>query len=136
MNRIATTVNQFHSGTGVGDAITDEMFTWRDHLRQLGYRSEIFAEHIHPALRGEIRPITSYLGEPEAVLIVHHSMGYGAFDDVLELPDRKAWPTTTSRPSTSSTMSTPGGTSGSATASSAGSRHTRRSRRCLGVQPS
>ncbi len=89
MNRIATTVNQFHSGTGVGDAVTNEMFTWRDHLRQLGYRSEIFGEHVHPALREEIRPITSYLGEPEAVLIVHHSMGYDAFDDVLELPDRK-----------------------------------------------
>ena len=136
MNRIATTVNQFHSGTGVGDAITNEMFTWRDHLRQLGYRSEIFGEHVHPALR-EDQTDHPHLGDPDALLIVHHSMGYDAFDDVLELRIARSSPITTSHPRRSSTMNTADGTCDSAIVSSAGSQHTQSqpslSRRTTGV---
>ncbi len=85
-----TAVNQFHSGTGIGDAVTNEMLSWREHLRALGHRSDVFATHIHPDLRSEIRPIRSYLGDPGALLIIHHSMGFDAFETVVGLPDRKA----------------------------------------------
>jgi glycosyltransferase involved in cell wall biosynthesis len=81
-------VNQFHSGTGEGDAVTHHMFEIRQHLRSLGYSSDIYAQHIAPSLRREIRSIDNYWGEPDGVLIVHHSMGHGAFERVIALPDR------------------------------------------------
>jgi glycosyltransferase involved in cell wall biosynthesis len=85
-----TAVNQYHGGTAVGDAITDQMLAWRQHLRALGHRSEIFADHVHPDLATEIRPLSAYLGDADALLIVHHSMGTDGFDDMLDLPERKA----------------------------------------------
>jgi FkbM family methyltransferase len=83
-----TPVNQFHSGTGEGDAVTQHMLELRGHLRRLGHPSEIFGEFIPPSLEHEVLPIRSYHGDPDAILIVHHSMGHGAFEHVLGLSDR------------------------------------------------
>jgi glycosyltransferase involved in cell wall biosynthesis len=82
-------VHQFHSGTGVGDAITGDMLEIRRVLRKAGYQSEIFAEHVAPGLGGEINLLNDYKGDGEALLIIHHSMGFDAFDKVVGLPDRK-----------------------------------------------
>jgi len=79
-------VHQFHSGTASGDAITNQMLALQGHLRAMGYRSEIFAEHIVPELVSRIRPIHSYEPTGADLLVVHHSTGYGAFDDVVALP--------------------------------------------------
>ncbi len=86
----ATAVHQFHSGTAPGDAITQQMFMLRSELRAMGFTSEIYAEHIHPTLTREIRSLNSYTGAENQVLLVHHSMGYDAFDRVIALPDRIA----------------------------------------------
>ena len=43
-------VHQFHAGTAPGDAITNQMLDVQAHLRRLGWRSEIFAEHVAPDL--------------------------------------------------------------------------------------
>jgi glycosyltransferase involved in cell wall biosynthesis len=83
-----STVHQFHSGTAVGDAITQQMIFLRSRLRALGFKSEIFAQHIPDELAGDIRNIATWKPEDSAVdtlLLVHHSMGYTAFDDVLGL---------------------------------------------------
>jgi glycosyltransferase involved in cell wall biosynthesis len=81
-------VNQFHSGTGWGDAVTQHMLELQQRLHRLGYPSNIYAEHVDQTLKGTIRSIHDYHGEPDDVLIVHHSMGYGAFERVIALPDR------------------------------------------------
>src|SRR5947208_2917856 len=60
---IRATAHQFHSGTAAGDAVTQSMFEIQQYLRDLGYASD-------------------------NVLIIHHSMGHGAFERVLRLPDR------------------------------------------------
>ena len=78
-----TEVHQFHSGTAAGDAITNEMLAWQIHLQQLGYRSEIYAQHIPDALSGAIHDIQSYSPQPGAVLLLHHSMGHDILDQVL-----------------------------------------------------
>ncbi len=80
-------VHQFHSGTAVGDAITNQMFELQRLLRELGYESEILAEHIAPELQDRIRSIHAYRGSDLDLLLLHHSMGYGAFDDVVLLPN-------------------------------------------------
>src|SRR6202020_1650764 len=41
-------VHQFHSGSAVGDAITNAMFLMQAQLRALGYESDIFVEHRAP----------------------------------------------------------------------------------------
>jgi glycosyltransferase involved in cell wall biosynthesis len=80
-------VHQFHSGTAVGDAITNQMFELQRLLRELGYQSEIFAEHIAPGLQDRIHSVHGYPGSELDLLLLHHSMGYGAFDDVVFLPN-------------------------------------------------
>jgi glycosyltransferase involved in cell wall biosynthesis len=81
-------VNQFHSGTALGDAVTQNMLELREELRSLGYRSDIYAEHVAAGLEADIQPIGSYRGSRDHVLLVHHSMGHDAFDRVVALPDR------------------------------------------------
>ena len=83
-------VHQFHSGTAPGDAITQQMLALRAELRSLGHVSEIFAEHVHSSLTDDVLPLDTYRGDPSQVLLVHHSMGYDAFERVVSLPDRIA----------------------------------------------
>jgi glycosyltransferase involved in cell wall biosynthesis len=80
-------VHQFHSGTAEGDAITNQMLQLQGLLHELGFESEIYAEHIAPGLRDRIRSIHGYAGSESDLLLLHHSMGYSAFDDVLALPN-------------------------------------------------
>jgi glycosyltransferase involved in cell wall biosynthesis len=79
-------VHQFHSGTALGDAITNQMLQLQRLLREMGFVSEIFAEHIAPGLQDRIRSIHGYRGADSELLLLHHSMGYDAFDDVIALP--------------------------------------------------
>ncbi len=89
LGELKRSVHQFHSGTAVGDAITNAMFLTRDRLRQLGYHSEIYAEHLDPDLGDELRPVAELPSHADYVLIVRHSMGYGAYEHVRALPAAK-----------------------------------------------
>jgi glycosyltransferase involved in cell wall biosynthesis len=80
-------VHQFHSGTAMGDAITNQMLQLQVVLQEMGFHSEIFAEHIPPALIGKILNIHHYLGSDSELLLVHHSNGHDAFEEVLALPN-------------------------------------------------
>lgn len=82
-------IYQFHSGVAAGDAITNQMLCIRMILRKKGYFSEIYAEHIPEELKGEIKPVSSYQGDGDNVLLVHHSMGFDCFEDIVSLPDKK-----------------------------------------------
>ena len=78
-------VHQFHSGSAVGDAITNAMILVRGVLRGLGYRSEIFVEHRGAGLEGEVRTLDELPAHDDYVLIVRHSMGYDAIERVMDL---------------------------------------------------
>lgn len=82
-------INQFHSGTAVGDAVTNQMLMIRDLLKKNGYESEIYAEYVAKDLKHIIKPISSYKGSKDAILFVHHSMGMNVFDTIVNLPDKK-----------------------------------------------
>ncbi|MEK6406216.1 MAG: glycosyltransferase [Acidobacteriota bacterium] len=84
-----STVNQFHSGTACGDAITNEMLAIQRVLAAAGYESNIYAEHIVDQLSANIQDINKYHGSRDNVLLVHHSMGFDCFDRIVNLPDRK-----------------------------------------------
>jgi glycosyltransferase involved in cell wall biosynthesis len=78
-------IHQFHSGTSAGDAVTRQMFRLQEHLRSMGFESDLFAEHIDARLSGEIHSIDDYAGSENELLLVHHSMGHDKFDAVTAL---------------------------------------------------
>jgi FkbM family methyltransferase len=82
-------VHQFHSGSAVGDAITNAMLLTRDLLRRQGYLSEIFVEHVDPLLADELRPLAELPRHDGYVLIVRHSMGFDGFAEIAALPAPK-----------------------------------------------
>nr|MBA3534313.1 hypothetical protein [Ardenticatenales bacterium] len=80
-------LNQMTVGATIGDAITDHAFIIRRWLREWGFESEIYAEHIHPSLSKEVRSALTYRpGREEKTLILHHSTGSPLIDRLLELP--------------------------------------------------
>ena len=76
-------IHQFHSGTAIGDAVTNQMLSLQRRLRAAGYLSEIYAQHIAPGLEELIRPIDELRDERSTVLLVHHSMGHTSFDQLM-----------------------------------------------------
>ncbi len=82
-------VHQFHSGAAPGDAITNAMLLTRRVLRGLGYDSRIFARHRAPGLGDDIHGLDELPQHERYVLIVRHSMGHDAIEQVLALPVRK-----------------------------------------------
>ncbi|WP_187308474.1 glycosyltransferase [Lysobacter antibioticus] len=84
-------IHQFHSGSAYGDAVTNSMLLMREHLHALGFASEIFAEHLDPALGGAIRPYHELAASlsPQDLLIVRHSMGHDQLENLLALNCRK-----------------------------------------------
>jgi glycosyltransferase involved in cell wall biosynthesis len=80
-------VHQFHSGTALGDAITNQMLQLQKLFREMGFVSEIFAEHIAPGLQDRIHSIHGYRGSDSELLVFHHSIGHDIFDDVIDLPN-------------------------------------------------
>ncbi len=59
-----------------GDAVSDHAFLLRGWLRALGFRSEIFAEHIARDLRREVRSVDAYRPAPgETHVVYHHCIG-------------------------------------------------------------
>ena len=87
--RLRRAVHQFHSGSATGDAVTNSMFLIRNLLRAQGYTSEIFVEHVDPALAGNLKSIDALPDHDDFVLIVHHSMGYDAFERIASHPAPK-----------------------------------------------
>lgn len=58
-------------------------------LRNFGFQSDIFVEHVDPALAGQIRGLQDLMiGEPD-LLLIHHSMGHDAIAQLAELRCRK-----------------------------------------------
>ena len=87
MNGFAA-VHQFHPVTTQGDAITQQMLELQRSLQQMGLVSQIFAAHVEAGLQDRIRPIHSYEGSPDNLLLVHHSLGNPILDEVCGLPDQ------------------------------------------------
>jgi len=79
-------IHQFHSGTGVGDAVTNSMLLIQEILRSFGFVSEIYAEYVAPELAGRISHYSTFRPHQDDVLLVHHSMGHDRTDWILQLP--------------------------------------------------
>ena len=69
-------IHQFHPGSAFGDGVTNGMLFTRGLLRELGFASEIYCEHVAPELAAELNPMERYEDSPDKVLLVHHSLGH------------------------------------------------------------
>lgn len=82
-------LHQFAEGAAPGDAITGQMLSIRQWLRDAGYASEIYAASIHPALAGEVGDALRYRPKPgETGAVYHHSIGSAVADHLHTLPLR------------------------------------------------
>ncbi|MBC7227607.1 MAG: glycosyltransferase family 4 protein [Thermoflexales bacterium] len=76
--------HQFIIGAAPGDAITDHAFLIQRWLKEDGFDSEIYAESIHPALLGKVKPYREYRpSRPGELVILHHSIGSDLVEDLL-----------------------------------------------------
>lgn len=84
-------IHQILPTISYGDAIGNEVLEIKSILKAWGYKSEIFAQHIHPGLNHVVRPYTEYkrYSSPENVLIFHFSIGSDVSGFVKNLQDRK-----------------------------------------------
>lgn len=82
-------INQFHSGIAFGDAITNQILLIQEILKKNGYSSEIYAEHIPEIFKNKIYNIHNLEDNDNDILIVHHSMGFEAFNEVIKKRSKK-----------------------------------------------
>lgn len=83
-----TTIQQFVTGATPGNAIYNEALIMQQALRGLGWRSDIFAERIHPSLQKTVAHYEQYRPQPDDVLLFHYSLGSALSDFLLELPQK------------------------------------------------
>ncbi len=86
-------VHQFYPTVSYGDAASNQILSLQRLLQRLGYRGEVFCEHLPLLFEGRARQITQYArySSPTNILLLHFSIGYST--EVLswleQVPDRK-----------------------------------------------
>jgi len=81
-------IHQFHSGSAFGDAVTNSMFIIRKIVREAGFKSDIYVEHVAKEFQNELISYKNYSSHPNQVLIVHHSMGHDLDEWIASLKDQ------------------------------------------------
>jgi glycosyltransferase involved in cell wall biosynthesis len=82
-------IHQFHASSAYADGVTNGLLFTRQLLRELGYPSQIYVEHVARELKGEVTHYKQYDPSPDQVLFVHHSQGHNLFGWLATLPDVK-----------------------------------------------
>lgn len=82
-------LHQILVGARAGDAITDQAVTLRLWLQEMGYNSQIYAQHIHASMQTVVRPFHQYRPKQgENRLIFHHSIGDPLVEQLVALSPR------------------------------------------------
>jgi glycosyltransferase involved in cell wall biosynthesis len=84
-------IHQMLPDFSYGDAIGNDVLGIQKVLRDWGYDSEIYAQHVHSKLTGAARPFQEYkdVSHRDKILIFHFSIGSELSEFVKRLPDRK-----------------------------------------------
>jgi len=84
-------IHQMLPDFSYGDAIGNDVLGIQKALRDWGYDSEIYAQHVHSRLTGSARPFQEYqeISASNKILIFHFSIGSQLSEFVKRLPDRK-----------------------------------------------
>lgn len=89
--RSPISIHQMLPDFSYGDAIGNDVLAIQKVLKDWGYDSEIYAQHVHSKLAGIARPFQEYqeIGASNKILIFHFSIGSELSEFVKRLPDRK-----------------------------------------------
>ncbi|MEA2758548.1 MAG: hypothetical protein QOH65_1161, partial [Methylobacteriaceae bacterium] len=82
-------VFQFHSGSAVGDAVTNSLLYVHEILSDYGIEAKIFVEHRDPRLSDRLSLIGEFRPRSDDLLLIHHSMGHDIMPFLRALPCRK-----------------------------------------------
>jgi len=86
-------MHQFCPTVSYGGAAGNHILSLQRLLRRMGYRSEIFCEHLPLLFEGRARPMARYArySSPENILLLHFSTGYSTevMSWLEQVPDRK-----------------------------------------------
>ena len=84
-------IHQLLPGIAYGDAVSNQAFVIRDYLRNQGFKSDIYANHIDPQISHEVLSLSNNRIPKTAGLIYHQSIGDKiSFNCVVEHPNSKA----------------------------------------------
>jgi glycosyltransferase involved in cell wall biosynthesis len=83
MTRQFSAIHQFHSGISQGDAISAQIFDLQRAFHKLGYRSDIYAEHIYDNAGPYVHHIDDFVSNEDELLLVHHSMGHRRLSQIF-----------------------------------------------------
>lgn len=84
-----TSIHQFAFACSAGSGVTNSLFYVQKLLRELGFESHIFSSSIPPDLSDVIQPASAISDDPDAILMVHHCLGYDDVDWLFALAMRK-----------------------------------------------
>ena len=82
-------VHQLLASAVPGDAVTDQAFAWRTVLRYWGLESEVVAEHVHPALAGQVLPLQATRFRKDDGLVLHYAVWTRALERFLDAPSTR-----------------------------------------------
>jgi glycosyltransferase involved in cell wall biosynthesis len=80
-----TQIHQFSFACSSGDGVTNSLFYIRKLLRNLGFKSEIYAETIPDDLKNEVKDISELVEQPNTLLFSHHCLGYDRWKWLIDL---------------------------------------------------
>lgn len=69
-------IHQFSPSCSLGDGVSQSLFLTQALLRELGYESEIYAEHIPDELKDKVHYFRDLPSDSDSLLFVHHCTGY------------------------------------------------------------
>jgi len=82
-------IHQFTPSITVGDGVSNALFFTQKILKDLGFESKIFANHIDDRLANKVEHIDNYQQDKDHLLLYHHSIGHEHHDKILSFVDKK-----------------------------------------------
>lgn len=89
MSQAFRTIHQFTPSITLGDGVSNALFFTQEILKELGFESKIFVNHIDKRLAHAVEHIDSYQPNKEQLLLYHHSIGHEHHDTILSFADQK-----------------------------------------------
>ncbi|MFA5234807.1 MAG: glycosyltransferase [Sulfurimonas sp.] len=89
MNQKTLTIHQFTPSITLGDGVSNGLFFTQKILKNLGFESEIFANHIDNRLSDKVEHIDNYSPNKDHFLLYHHSIGHEHHEKILSFIDKK-----------------------------------------------
>ena len=80
---------QFSAGFNLGDAISNEMLSFKNKFSSLGYKAEIYSENLGTYTRFYAKKYTEYTFRKNDIIIYHHSIHSKIFNFIKDFPCKK-----------------------------------------------